>query len=98
LAIYQKNLYLKSVGEKRSFRKDYLGILGEHLNEYADSLQQKYYKKIELDFEAFEDVALTSIDLFVKQQNQPYPYVVPLFPVITTDNRIEYIKKMEKIK
>jgi len=95
LAIYQKNLYLKSVGEKRSFAKNYLGILGEHLNSYTDSLQQRYYKKIELDFEAFEDIALTSIDLFVKQQSQPFPYVVPMFPVITTDNRIEYIKKME---
>jgi len=95
LAIYQKNLYLKSVGEKRSFTKDYLRILGDHLNAYTDSLQQKYYKKIELDFKAFEEVALTSIDLFVKQQDQPYPYLVPMFPVITTDNRIEYIKKME---
>ncbi|MBC8183640.1 hypothetical protein H8E88_21315 [candidate division KSB1 bacterium] len=96
LAIYQKNLYLKSVGEKRSFAKDYMRIMGEHLNVYTDSLQQKYYKKVELDFEAFEDIALTSIDLLVKQQHQPYPFVVPMFPVITTDNRIEYIKKMGK--
>jgi hypothetical protein len=96
LAIYQKNLYLKSVGEKRSFAKNYLHILGEHLNAYTNNLQQKYYKKIELDFEAFENIALTSIDLFVKQKDQPFPHVVPMFPVITTDNRIEYIKKMGK--
>jgi hypothetical protein len=96
LAIYQKNLYLKSVGEKRSFAKNYQHILGDHLNAYTNNLQQKYYKKIELDFEAFENVALTSIDLFVKQKDQPFPYVVPMFPVITTDNRIEYIKKMGK--
>jgi len=96
LAVYQKNEYFKSVGEKRSFGKDYMRIMGEHLNAYVDSLQKKYYKKIELDFDAFENVALSSIDLFVKQQRQPYPYVVPMFPVITTNNSIEYITKMKK--
>jgi hypothetical protein len=96
LAVYQKNLYLKSMGEKRNFANYYLRIIGERLNGYVDSLQQKYHKKIQLDFEAFEAIALTNIDMFTKQPGQPYQYLVPLFPVITTDNRIEYISRMKR--
>ncbi len=96
LAVYQKHLYLQTIAEKRNFAKNYLRIIDEHLNSYVDSLQQKFYKKIELDFDAFEKIALTNIDMFTKQPSQPYPNIVPLFPVITTDDRIEYLTRMKK--
>ena len=96
LALYQKNKYLKGVGEKRNFVANYMAIINNRLNAYVDSLQQRYYKQIELDFEEFEKIALTSIDLFVKQKNQPYPHVVPRFPILTTDHLIDYVRRMEK--
>ena len=70
-------------------------MLKEKLNPYIDSLQTKYYKQIELDFDSFEEISLTSIDLFVKQPSQPFQDIVPLFPVITSDNLIEYVRKMD---
>lgn len=94
LALTKKHEYLKSVGETRSFPENYHKILKETLNPYIDELQQKYYKKIELDFDAFEDIVLTKIDLFVKYEEQPFNSVVPLFPIITDDNLIEYVTKM----
>lgn len=94
VALHHKHEYLDSVGETRNFANHYHDILKTRLNPYIDSLQQKYYKKIKLDFETFENISLTSIDLFVKQPAQPFKYVVPLFPVITTDNLIEYITRM----
>lgn len=98
VALHQKHEYLKSVGETRDFANNYHDILDQHLNPYIDSLQQKYYKQIKLDFDAFEDLSLTSIDLFVKQPTQPFKYVVPLFPVITSDNLIEYVGRMDSEK
>ena len=95
LALHQKHLYLESIGEQRNFARHYMDIVEQSLNPYIDELQKKYYKEIELDFEAFEQIPLTRIDLFVKQDNVPFPYVVPLFPVITTDHLIEYLRKME---
>ena len=96
LAIYQKNAYLKSIKENRSFEKSYMSIIGKHLNAYVGSLQQKYYKKVQLDFAEFENIMLSSIDLYVKQKSQPYQVVVPRFPVLTTDHYIQYITRTKK--
>jgi hypothetical protein len=94
-ALFQKQKYLQSIGENRNFAKHYMEIVNERLNPYVNELQKKYYKKIIMDFDQFEKIGLTSIDLYVKQPSQPFQDVVPLFPVITTDNLIEYIAKME---
>ncbi|MBN1996881.1 hypothetical protein JW935_04955 [candidate division KSB1 bacterium] len=94
LGLYQKHAYLDSIGDNRHFASNYLKILEESLNPYVDSLQQKWYKKIELDFDTFEKLPITRIDLFVKQPDQPFQYVVPLFPVTTTDHMLEYVTKM----
>jgi hypothetical protein len=96
LAIYQKNAYLKSVKENRRFEESYMGIISNHLNAYVDSLQQKYYKKVQLNFDEFESIALSSIDLYVTQKSQPYQTVVPRFPVLTTDHYIQYITRMKE--
>lgn len=98
LALNQQREYLRSIGETRNFAKNYHAIIAEKLNPYIDQLQKRYYKKIELDFDEFENIALSSIDLFVKQSDMPFQYVVPLFPVITNDHMIEYVTKMNKSK
>ena len=40
--------------------------------------------------EVFEDIELTGTDMVVTQKGVPYPIMVPLFPIITTDNRLDY--------
>jgi hypothetical protein len=95
LAEYQKHKYLQSIQEGRRFDKHFMSIIGKHLNNYVDSLQQKYYHKIQLNVDEFESIPLTRIDVLVKQKDQPYQYVVPRFPVLTTDNLIEYTIKMQ---
>lgn len=96
LALYQRTQFFKSVGEKRNFNTNYHQILQERLNPYVRELQQKYHKKVELDFEAFEKIALTSIDLFVKQPEQPFKYVTPNFPILTSEHLIDYAAKMRR--
>ena len=95
LAQYQRQKVLRERGETRNFNTHYMDIFEEHLNPYIDELQRKYYKQIQLDFDTFEDIALTSIDLFVKQPEMPFKYVVPSFPLITDDHMLEYVTRME---
>jgi hypothetical protein len=97
LALHQKQNYMKTVvANDQNSKKGYIHMVGEHLNAYVDSLQKSYYKKIQLDFDEFESITFSSIDLFVKQKGQPYQYLVPQFPILTTDHNIEYITKMNK--
>ena len=95
LALFERQQYLQSVGEKRPFLANYHDILDETLNPYIRGLQKEYHKKIELDFEAFEDISLTSIDLFVKQPEMPFKYVVPMFPILTSEHLIDYVTRMK---
>ena len=86
---------MASVGEKRNLLKNSINVLEETLNPYIKELQQKYYKKVELDFEAFEGISLATVDLFVKQPEMPFKYVVPMFPIVTSEHLIDYVTKMK---
>lgn len=92
LALYQKNQYLTSINADE---EDYLDLIELYLNTYVDSLQKKYNDIIEIDTDAFEQIKLTRIDLFVLQKNVPFPIIVPSFPLITTHNKLDYGRKME---
>ncbi|NUM73617.1 hypothetical protein HUU40_04575 [candidate division KSB1 bacterium] len=94
LFLYQQTQYLKSLGKQHNFSKDYLQIIETDLNPYLDSLQAKYHDVIEINTDVFEKIKLTAIDMLVLRRNDPFPVVVPSFPVITTDNRLDYGRKM----
>ncbi len=94
LAQYQKNRYLRA--RNAGDETDDMDLITRHLNMYVDSLQAKYSDRIEIDTDAFEKIQLTRIDMFVLQRNVPFPIVVPSFPQLTTDNRLDYGRKMVK--
>jgi len=94
LAQYQKNRYLHA--RNASDETDDMELITRHLNMYVDSLQAKYNDRIEIDTDAFEKIQLTRIDMFVLQRNVPFPIVVPSFPQLTTDNRLDYGRKMRR--
>jgi hypothetical protein len=96
IALYQRKAFLDSVGEKRNFIRNYHAIIEDRLNPYVRNLQKKYDKQIELDFDCFESISLSSVDLFVKQSEQPFIYVVPTFPLITTEHLIDYMTRMRR--
>ncbi len=97
VALYQKDQYLKSVGETRDFPTQYLKIIEDTLNTFVDSLQNKYSDQVYINTDVFEKVKLTRIDMFVTEKNVPFPIVVPSFPVLTTDNRLDYGQKMNQM-
>jgi hypothetical protein len=94
LFMYQRNRFLDSLGQSSRFKTQPEEIIKAHLNSYVDSLQMKYAPLIEIDTDSFEAIELTNIDLFVIQENVPYPVIVPGFPVITTDDKLDYGRKM----
>jgi hypothetical protein len=94
LSLYHKQKYLDKMGFKESFSKNYMSVINQYLNPYIDSLQNKYSDVIEIDTDKFEKIELTRIDMVTIQQSVPYPIVVPNFPLLTTDNKLDYGKKI----
>ncbi|MCK4295412.1 MAG: hypothetical protein KAX28_02005, partial [Candidatus Marinimicrobia bacterium] len=93
--LYHRNQYLESIDRKEDFNEDYLHNIEQDLNPYIDRLQEKYNDVIEINTDRFEEIQLTRIDLFVMQNKAPFPVVVPGFPILTTDNKLDYGRKME---
>lgn len=93
--LYYKNEYLKSINQFDNFSKDYLQIVETYLNPFIDSLQVKYSSEVEINTDLFERIELTGIDMFAIQKNVPFGVLVPSFPILTTDNRLDYGRKME---
>jgi len=90
---YKSNLLKKTVPDSAT-DMNYLWVIERYLNAHADSLQKKYSDIIEFDIDEYEKIKLTRIDMSVTQQNVPFPIIVPSFPLVTTDNVLEYGKKM----
>lgn len=93
---YYKENYLRKVLPDTTKEMQYIPLLENYLNPLVDSLQQKYSDIIEVDIEAFNEIKLTRIDMSVSRENVPYKKVVPSFPIVTTDNKLEYGRKMQK--
>ncbi|MBC8491508.1 MAG: hypothetical protein H8D42_03010 [Candidatus Marinimicrobia bacterium] len=94
VSMHWRNEYLKRAGFQGNFGDNYMEAIEDYLNPYVDSLQQKYSDLIEINTDAFEKIDLTNIDMFAIQRNVPYPIVSPSFPILTTDNKLDYGRKM----
>ena len=60
------------------------------MNPKIDSLQKVYSNDIEINIDVFEKIKLTSTDMMVIQRGVPYPILVPSFPILTSDNKLDY--------
>lgn len=94
LASAARNEYLASLGLLDVFEKEYLPIIEKELNPLVDELQSKYSGNIEINTDLLESIQLSRIDLFALYEDQPYPMVVPPFPLLTTDHLIDYGRKL----
>jgi len=94
LAIYQRSKYLEDNLHKSSDSLD-IDFIDKYMNPYIKKLQSKYSDQIEVNVQAFNELKLTRIDMFVTQQNVPFVAVVPLFPNLTTLNKLDYGKRLQ---
>ncbi|MGH7496152.1 MAG: hypothetical protein ACREOO_27680, partial [bacterium] len=95
VALHWKHRYLQR--QKLSTEeKDATSVITRYLNPYVDSLQQKYSGNIEVNVEAFNRIQLSRVDMFVRQDNVPFPIYVPSFPQLTTDHRLDYGRRIDQ--
>lgn len=87
LSNYQKYLILKNANVEG---KNKNMIFDEVLNPYVKSLQQKYSDQIKININEFEKVKLSNIDMIGFQTDMAFPFIVPLFPELTTLNKLDY--------
>lgn len=86
-AEYMKEHILKEAGIENT---NDLKTVENILNPYIENLFKKYSGQIHINFDLFESIELTDIDIFVIQENVPFPVYVPEFPCLTTYNRLDY--------
>jgi len=96
VSVYQRRAWLTAQGITQNFESNYYPIIQEHLNEYVNGLQKKYNDQIEINTQLFNEIKLTRIDMFALQKYNPFPVIVPSFPLLTTDTALDYGKKMKK--
>ncbi|MBI1938336.1 MAG: hypothetical protein HYS25_09425 [Ignavibacteriales bacterium] len=89
-SLYEKYRILKEAGKDSLFASNYQEVIKSTLNPYVDSLQYKYSDKIFINTDLFNNIKLTKIDLSVTYANSPFSQVVPNFPLVTTDNKLDY--------
>jgi len=60
-----------------------------------DKLQDEYDSSIFINTDLFERIKISKVDMFVTQNNVPYPVVVPNFPSYTDDSYLNYGSKLD---
>lgn len=93
-----RNDYLRSVLDTSddSLKFTEMDLLEDYMDPYLDSLQTKYSDLIEVDTDLFEKLELSTVPMMVSNRNAPFPLAVPAFPRLTTDNLLNYGKKLER--
>jgi len=93
-----RNDYLRSVLDTSndSLKFTEMDLLEDYMDPYIDSLQSKYSDLIEVDTDMFEQLKLSTVPMMVSNRNVPFPLAVPAFPRLTTDNLLNYGKKLER--
>ena len=64
------------------------------MNPKIDSLQEAYSNDIEINMDAFEKIKWPRTDMMVIQRGVPDPILGPSFPIVTSDNRLDYGKSI----
>ena len=95
LGQFQRNAYLDSIGKKEEFIGNFTKVVRDDLNPYVRSLQQKYSNIVEIDADLLKQIQLTHVDMMAIQKWEPYPIVVPQFPVVTDEHRLDYGRELE---
>jgi len=95
LAQFQMNNYLQDKIPNLSDSLNTSILIGEYLNPYIDQLQTKYSSRIRINVEEFNKIRLTRTDMFAIQKNVPFSVMVPAFPQVTTDHKLDYGSRME---
>ena len=90
--------YVQSLNLDSTITNNPVQLINRYLNNRIDSLQKKYSDRIEINLAELDRIKLTDIDMNVQLQNVPYTEPVPRFPLVTTNSKLDYGKKMKAEK
>lgn len=93
-ALGYKYSYLKKNKLDSLYNQNHIYVLANYLNGFVDSLQKVYSDSIYINVEEFNKINITRIQMVGTYFNSPFKTVVPNFPILTTDYRINYGKKI----
>ena len=83
---YMSSLKLEEkLGTKNKYNLD---------NNVINHLQDKHSNIIKVNTDMFENITITSTDMLVSERGLAYPFIVPSFPIITSDDRLDYGSKL----
>ncbi|MBN1997501.1 hypothetical protein JW935_08120 [candidate division KSB1 bacterium] len=93
IATYERNRLLNELGKSLPDTTDPSRKikLKKMLEEELADLKKEYDSKIRVDMDKFNQTEINKTQLFVTQQQLPYPVVVPGWPMFTNSNTIEYL-------
>ncbi|MBN2410236.1 hypothetical protein JXQ31_01005 [candidate division KSB1 bacterium] len=98
VAKLHREQYLKSLALSEDFDKTRMSGTYTYIDEYADSMQKKYSRLIEINMEKFNKIELTQTDMFSIQKFVPYPLPVPPFPKLCVDDKLDYVKHVKNLR
>jgi len=66
----------------------------EYWESYLRTLQRKYSPDIQINYDAFNKISITKIDMVAWYTGVPYPMVVPNFPFFYSSPDLDYVHKV----
>lgn len=93
IASYERNRVLRELGKAFPDTTDpYRQTnLAKSFDGYLADLENKYHSKIRVNTELFDQIEFSKVQLFVMQQNSPYPIAMPSWPMFNTNNSVNYL-------
>ncbi|MBU0473727.1 MAG: hypothetical protein KKF62_06145 [Bacteroidetes bacterium] len=89
-SVFHKYKYLEIHNADNLFAVDNQTAINEVLNPYINKLQKKYSDKIYINTDLFNSIKLSNIDMSVIYSGAPFSLVVPSFPLITSEHKLDY--------
>ncbi len=92
IAQYERDQLLSRLGKTLPDTTDPMRQykLQEAFRDYLNNLREKYHDEIQVNMDAFEELEITNTQLFVMQNQVPYPIAVPNWPMFDTENKVDY--------
>ncbi|HGY55321.1 MAG TPA: hypothetical protein ENK44_06460 [Caldithrix abyssi] len=95
LARRHRQRYIDQLKANKKFDPERMKSRYTYIDAYVDSLQSKYSSVIEINYAALKDIRLSNTDFVSLQQFVPYSKIVPEFPPLGIDNKLDFGKSMK---
>ena len=87
--------HLRAAGVDSTLASDYHLIIDDYLAPVIEDLQQKYSDQVVINFSLLDSIRLSRIDMVATRPRDPFPRVVPDFPMVTKDNILDYGRQLD---